>query len=72
MRVKLGVLIAGLLNSAAAALAQGAGEPAQAPPPVPGARMTWPGVVIILILALFLCAAIAGPLIRANTRDELD
>jgi hypothetical protein len=66
------MFFAGLLPSAGTALAQSAGESLQAAPPVSVSRLTWPGIVLIVILALFLCAAIAGPLIRANTRDDLD
>lgn len=40
--------------------------------PLPLTRLTWPGVVVIIILALFVTAAIVGPLIRANTREDLD
>jgi len=39
--------------------------------PVPP-TLLWPGVAIIVIVAIFVAAAIAGPLIRANMRDEQD
>ena len=64
--------LAALLLPAAGALAQQVGESGEAVPPLPLTRLTWPGVVVILFLALFLCAAIVGPLIRANTRENLD
>lgn len=35
-------------------------------------RMVWPGVMIILVLALFVTAALCGPLIRANTQENVD
>ena len=43
------------------------------PSPVllPPEHAVWPGVVLIVIIALFVTAAVAGPIIRANTRDEL-
>ena len=47
-------------------------DPSDAPPPLPLSRLNWPGVVLIVIVALFLAAAIVGPLVRANTRDDLD
>ena len=34
--------------------------------------MVWPGVVIIVLIALFVTAAVTGPLIRANTDDTAD
>lgn len=33
-------------------------------------RLLWPGVVIIVVLAIFVTAALAGPLIRANSDDD--
>jgi hypothetical protein len=35
-------------------------------------ELLWPGVVVIAVIAIFLTAALAGPLIHANTRDEID
>lgn len=35
-------------------------------------ELLWPGVVVIVVIAIFLTAALAGPLIHANTRDEID
>lgn len=32
-------------------------------------KMVWPGVVIIILIALFVTAAVTGPLIRANSDD---
>jgi len=72
LRKTASLIVAGILLSAGAALAQSAGAPVDAPPPVSVSRMTWPGIVLIIILALFLTAAIAGPLIRANAREDLD
>ena len=64
--------VATLLSPAAGALAQRVSESSDAAPPLPLTRLTWPGIVVIIILALFLTAAIVGPLIRANTREDLD
>lgn len=33
-------------------------------------RLLWPGIVVIVVIAIFITAAVAGPIIRANTRDE--
>jgi len=33
-------------------------------------RLLWPGIVVIVVIAIFVTAAVAGPIIRANTRDE--
>lgn len=43
------------------------------PSPVllPPEHAVWPGVVVIVIIALFVTAAVVGPIIRANTRDEI-
>ena len=48
-------------------------DAADDPSPVllPPEHAVWPGVVVIVIIALFVTAAIVGPIIRANTRDEL-
>ena len=35
-------------------------------------ELLWPGVVVIALIAIFLTAALAGPLIHANTRDDHD
>ena len=35
-------------------------------------ELLWPGVVVIAVIAIFLTAALAGPLIHANTRDEIE
>lgn len=32
-------------------------------------KVVWPGVVIIILIALFVTAAVTGPLIRANSDD---
>ena len=34
-------------------------------------RVLWPGVIVIVVIAIFVTAALAGPLIRANSRDEV-
>jgi hypothetical protein len=34
-------------------------------------RLLWPGVVVIVVIAIFVTAALAGPLIRANSREEI-
>ena len=33
-------------------------------------RLLWPGIVVIVVIAIFVTAAVAGPIIRANTQDE--
>lgn len=38
---------------------------------LPPQHAVWPGVVVIVIIALFVTAALVGPIIRANNRDEL-
>ena len=35
-------------------------------------ELLWPGVVVIVVIAIFLTAALAGPMIRANMQDEID
>lgn len=35
-------------------------------------ELLWPGVVVIAVIALFITAALCGPLIRANHRDDID
>jgi len=37
--------------------------------PIPR-RLIWPGIVIIILIGMFVTAALAGPLIRANEDDE--
>lgn len=34
-------------------------------------RLVWPGIAVIVVVAVFATAALAGPLIRANSQDEL-
>ena len=60
--------------SAAAAHAQSTNpaDDVAAPSPLAPQRLIWPGVVVIIVIALFVAAALAGPLIRANNRDQLD
>lgn len=43
-----------------------------AAPAVPPYSMTWAGVAVIIIVAVFLTAAVAGPLIQANLREVKD
>src|SRR4051794_4697943 len=33
-------------------------------------RLVWPGVVVIVVIAVFVTAALAGPVIRANLMDD--
>lgn len=47
---------------------EGAGVPHPVPPP-PDRR--WPGVMVIVILGLFLAAAVIGPIVRAEMPAEL-
>jgi hypothetical protein len=35
-------------------------------------RLVWPGVAIIIVIAIFVTAALAGPLIRANADESTD
>lgn len=35
-------------------------------------RLVWPGVAVIVVLAIFVTAALAGPLIRANADQSSD
>jgi hypothetical protein len=35
-------------------------------------QLLWPGVIIIVVIAIFVTAALAGPLIRANKEDDVD
>lgn len=35
-------------------------------------ELLWPGVVVIVVIAIFVAAALCGPLIRANQQDEID
>lgn len=35
-------------------------------------RLVWPGVAVIVVVAIFLTAALAGPLIRANSDQSSD
>ena len=39
--------------------------------PIPQ-RLVWPGIAVIVLIAIFVMAALAGPLIRANQQDEDD
>ena len=41
-------------------------------PMLPAHPAAWPGVLVIVILAVFLTAAVLGPMIRANLEDEED
>lgn len=72
MTCHIAAFIPPLVPCWATMLAQRAVETSDAAPPLPLTRLAWPGVVVIVILALFLTAAIVGPLIRANTREDLD
>ena len=37
--------------------------------PIPPPALAWPGVAVIIIIAIFVAAAVAGPLIQANKQD---
>ena len=71
MPSRFAALIAPSIHQWVCALAQHA-EESRDVAPLPLTRLTWPGVVVIIILGLFVTAAIVGPLIRANTREDLD
>ncbi|HWE93222.1 MAG TPA: hypothetical protein VG269_04545 [Tepidisphaeraceae bacterium] len=53
----------------------GAAEPVENQPgsthPTMAARSTWPGVVVIVILGIFAAAMLAGPIIRANSPEDV-
>ncbi len=51
-----------------AALLDGAGVP---PPRSPPPDRRWPGVVLIIVLGLFLAAAVIGPIVRSELPEEL-
>jgi hypothetical protein len=55
--------------------AAGAAEPGDSQSgsahPTLAARSTWPGVVVIVILGIFAAALLAGPIIRANSPDDV-
>jgi hypothetical protein len=33
-------------------------------------QLLWPGVAVIVLIAIFVAAAVAGPMIRANMMDD--
>jgi hypothetical protein len=33
-------------------------------------RLVWPGIAVIIVIAIFITAALTGPLIRANSSDD--
>jgi p-aminobenzoyl-glutamate transporter AbgT len=33
-------------------------------------QLLWPGVAVIVLIAIFVTAAVVGPLIRANTMED--
>jgi hypothetical protein len=35
-------------------------------------RLVWPGVAVIIVIAIFVTAALAGPLIRVNSDQSAD
>ena len=56
--------------------ASGAPSIAHADDPAPHPRLPdpserWPGTVVIVILSMFLAAAIVGPIVRANMPEEV-
>ena len=59
--------IAGAAGPCAAQIASADG--AAAPYDPAPQRLVWPGVAIIIVIAVFVTAALAGPLIRANADD---
>ena len=40
-------------------------------PALPERSQTWPGTTVIVILSMFLAAAVVGPIVRANTPEEV-
>ena len=60
-----------------ATFAQSTTEPGDAPadpsgPSLIPRQFLWPGVVVIIVIAIFAAAAVAGPLIRINSEDDGD
>jgi len=81
-RVRVVTVMGGLaLCAASTAVAAAAGADAtplvqDAPGPGGGGlvpqRLVWPGIAVIVVVAVFATAALAGPLIRANSDDEVE
>lgn len=74
---KTAALLPTLIILAAPAIARAAQLPplsddALPPTDLTPQRLLWPGVVIIVVIALFITAAVTGPLIRANMQDPAD
>ena len=61
---------AGETHSSAHAAGAHADDPAPHPM-LPDPSDRWPGTVVIVILSMFLTAAIVGPIVRANMPEEV-
>jgi hypothetical protein len=61
---------AGETHTSAHAEGGHANDPA-AHPALPDASDRWPGTVVIVILSMFLAAAVVGPIVRANMPEEV-
>jgi hypothetical protein len=75
-RIRQAVIISGLILATNSPLAAQTTQPATDNPtpeqtynPIPQ-RLVWPGIAVIILIAVFATAALAGPLIRANHDDE--
>ncbi|HEY8747739.1 MAG TPA: hypothetical protein VIM11_07185 [Tepidisphaeraceae bacterium] len=38
--------------------------------PIVPQRLVWPGIAVIIVIAIFVTAALTGPLIRANSSED--
>jgi hypothetical protein len=67
------VAVSALATTAAPCAAQflAADDPTAPYDPAPQ-RLVWPGVAVIIVIALFVTAALAGPLIRINSDQSSD
>ena len=63
----LGILAAA---SSLAANAPSTTQDANSSPLIPR-ELLWPGVAVIILIAIFVTAALAGPLIRANQEENV-
>ena len=75
-RVRQAVIISGLILTANSPLPAQTTQPAADNPapeqtynPIPQ-RLVWPGIAVIILIAIFVVAALAGPLIRANHDED--
>jgi hypothetical protein len=67
----IGTTVLGFAAWPSALLADAASQESPAGAPSIPDRLLWPGVVVIVVIAIFVTAALAGPIIRANNQDEI-